>query len=112
MFSAWCKFTAKYFEENGQRFHLGNKKLVTHSTRKHLVEKLVDNDIMQITGHKNSASINNYSTLSDKKQQQVSGILSGVTAVKTAGNSVKIYSISINETISTSTSYLPGLRPG
>ena len=35
-----------------------DKKLVNHSTRKHLVQKLVDNDIppneiIQITGHKN-----------------------------------------------------------
>ena len=56
-----------------------DKKLVNHSTRKHLVQKLVDNDIppteiMQIIGHKNVASMNNYSTLSDKKQQQISGV--------------------------------------
>ena len=54
-----------------------DKKLVNHSTRKHLVQKLVDNDvppneIIQITGHKNVNSLNNYSTLSDKKQQQIS----------------------------------------
>ena len=41
-----------------------DKKLVNHSTRKHLVQKLVDNEIppneiIQITGHKN---VNNYST--------------------------------------------------
>ena len=45
-------------------------------SRKHLLQKLVDNDIppneiIQITGHKNFNSINNYSSLSDKKQQQV-----------------------------------------
>jgi hypothetical protein len=61
-----------------------DKKLVNHSTRKHLVQKLVDKDIppteiMQITGHKNVASINNYSTLSDKKQKQIPGVLSGTT---------------------------------
>ena len=44
-----------------------DKKLVNHSTRKHLVQKLVDNDIppneiIQITGHKNVNSLNNYSS--------------------------------------------------
>ena len=50
-----------------------DKKLVNHSTRKHLVQKLVDddippNEIIQITGHKNVTSLNNFSSLSDKKQ--------------------------------------------
>ncbi len=89
-----------------------DKKLVNHSTRKHLVQKLVDNDIppteiMQVTGHKNVASINNYLTLSDRKQQQISGLLSGASAVQTASNSVKSHSVSIDEQISTSTSFLP-----
>ena len=35
--------------------------------------------IVQITGHKNVNSLNNYSVISDKKQQQISDILSGVT---------------------------------
>lgn len=59
-----------------------DKKLVNHSTRKHLIQKLVDNnipanEIVQITGHKNINSLNNYSAISDKKQQQISDILSG-----------------------------------
>ena len=59
-----------------------DKKLVNHSTRKHLVQKLVDsnippNEIVQITGHKNINSLNNYSAISDKRQQQVSAVLSG-----------------------------------
>ena len=91
-----------------------DKKLVNHSTRKHLAPKLVDNDIppteiMQITGYRNVALINNYSILSDKKQQQISGVLSAATAVQTASNPVKSHSVSIDETISTSTCYLPGL---
>ena len=89
-----------------------DKKLVNHSTRKHLVQKLVDNDIppneiMQITGHKNIASINNYSGLSDKKQQQISGVLSGATATEAP----KKHSVSIDETVSTSTCYLQGATP-
>ena len=35
--------------------------------------------IVQITGHKNVNSLNNYSVISDKKQQQISAILSGAT---------------------------------
>ena len=59
-----------------------NKKLVSHRTRKHLVQKLVDsnilpNEIVQITGHKNINSLNNYSAISDKRQQQISAVLSG-----------------------------------
>lgn len=42
------------------------RKLVNHHTRKHLVQKRVDNnippdEIVQITGHKNVNSLNNYS---------------------------------------------------
>ena len=56
---------------------------------------------MQITGHKNVASINNYSILSGKKQKQISGVLSGATAVQTASKPGKSYSVSIARTIST-----------
>ena len=74
-----------------------DKKLVNHSTRKHLVQKLVDNDvppneIIQITGHKNVHSLNNYSTLSDKKQQQISAVLSN-----TASTSKTLSTVSIEE---------------
>jgi hypothetical protein len=63
------------------------RKLVNHSTRKHLVQKLVNNnvpptEIAQITGHKNVNTINNYSTVSVKKQQQISAILSGASTSK------------------------------
>ena len=74
-----------------------DKKLVNHSTRKHLVQKLVDNDvppneIIQITGHKNVNSLNNYSTLSDSKQQQISAVLSN-----TASTSKTLSTFSIGE---------------
>ena len=57
-----------------------DKKLVNHSTRKHLVQKLVDNnippnEIVQITGHKNVNSLNNYSAISDRRQQHISTVL-------------------------------------
>ena len=46
---------------------------------------MVDNDIppnetIQITGHKNVNSLNNYSSLSDKKQQQISAVLSNAAS--------------------------------
>ena len=58
-----------------------HKKLVNHSTRKHLVQKLVDNnippnEIVQITGHKNVNSLNNYCAISDRRQWHISTVLS------------------------------------
>ena len=58
-----------------------DRKIVNYSTRKHLIQKLVDseippNEIIQITGHKNINSVNNYSTLPATRQQQISTILS------------------------------------
>ena len=58
-----------------------DKKLLNHSTRKHLVQKLVDNniapnEIVQITGHKNINSLDNYSAISDRRQQHTSTVLS------------------------------------
>ena len=60
---------------------LKNKRLSNHSARKHLMQKLNDNEIpptqiMQITGHRNANSVHNYSSLSDKQQVKISGILS------------------------------------
>lgn len=51
-----------------------NKHLTNHSARKYLVEKLRTNniegkDIMQISGHKNIASINNYSAIPENKKR-------------------------------------------
>ena len=50
------------------------------------------NEIIQITGHKNVNSLNNYSTLSDKKQQQISAVLSN-----TASTSKTLSTVSIEE---------------
>ena len=57
------------------------KRLTNHSARKHLVQKLTNSNvppthIMQITGHKNVQSVNNYSTISETQHQQISAILS------------------------------------
>ena len=50
---------------NEARLGLENKRLTNHSARKDLVQKLNDNEIpptqiMQITGHRNVNSVNNY----------------------------------------------------
>ena len=88
-----------------------DKKLVNHSTRKHLVQKLVDNEIppneiIQITGHKNVNSLNNYSSLSDKKQKQISAVLSN-----DASTSQTLSAVSIEEKTK-SDSYLAGAASG
>ena len=51
------------------------------SVRKHLVQKLNDNEILptqivQITGYRNVNSVNNYSSLSEKQKEEISSILS------------------------------------
>ncbi len=57
-----------------------DKHLTNHSARKYLIQKLNDNEvpanhIMQISGHKNIASINNYSHLNQHQHQNISRIL-------------------------------------
>ena len=52
-----------------------------HNTRKYCVQKLREKniaptDIMQVTGHKNVNSINNYSEITLQKQKEMSEILS------------------------------------
>ena len=59
-----------------------------HSGRKTLVQKLQDsgvppNQIIQITGHKNLQSINNYSSLREKQMESISRILSSTTKAAT-----------------------------
>lgn len=60
---------------------LVDKNISNHSARKHLVQKLRDEnvpptDIMQITGHRNVQSIINYSSISEEKQKMCSRLLS------------------------------------
>lgn len=60
---------------------LNAENLTNHSARKRMIQKLNDQDvpsthIMQISGHKNVQSINNYSSLSEKQQRNISNILS------------------------------------
>ena len=63
---------------------LGERKLTNHSARKHLIQKLQDKgvenaQIMQISGHKNVASINSYSRLNEGQQRQISDVLNDTT---------------------------------
>ena len=59
----------------------GIRYLTNHSARKHLVQKLSDGGIpathiMQISGHKNVNSINNYSSININQQKEISKIIS------------------------------------
>ena len=59
--------------------------LTNHSARKRMIQKLNDQEvppthIMQISGHKNVQSLNNYSSLSEKQQRDISNILSASTS--------------------------------
>jgi hypothetical protein len=54
-----------------------DKKLTNTSARKHLLTKLADSNIpdrpiVQISGHKNIASINSYAQMSRKRQNEIS----------------------------------------
>ena len=53
------------------------RRLTNHSTRKTMIEKLNDNNtppthIMQLSGHRNVQSVNNYSTVSNEQQKNMS----------------------------------------
>ena len=66
-----------------------------HTSRKTLVQKLQDNDVLpnqiiQITGHKNLQSINNYSSQRERQMENISNILSS-TASTNREVSLKFY---------------------
>lgn len=62
--------------------NLRNKEnIINYSARKTMIQKLNDNQvppthIMQISGHKNIQSINNYSSLNSRQLQTISTIIS------------------------------------
>lgn len=72
-----------------------HKKLSNHSARKYLVQKLNDNNvpanhIMQISGHKNIHSINNYSHINENQHRQISSVLySNPSTVESGSNTVQ-----------------------
>ena len=60
------------------------RRLTNHSARKTMVQKLNDNNIppthiVQLSGHRNVQSVNNYSTVSIEQQKNMPLILSGNT---------------------------------
>ena len=66
-----------------------NKRLTNQSARKYILQKLRENnvegtDIMQISGHDNVASINNYLTMSDERHKKISNILSNTETNRNA----------------------------
>ena len=61
--------------------NINNERLINHSARRHMIQKLNDSEIppthiMQLSGHKNVQSITNYSSLNLNQQKKISGILS------------------------------------
>ncbi|XP_021338920.1 zinc finger MYM-type protein 2-like [Mizuhopecten yessoensis] len=73
-----------------------DKHLSNHSARKYLVQKLNDNNIpanhiMQISGHRNISSINNYSHINTNQHKEISKILHGnPTAPETGCNTTSL----------------------
>jgi len=64
---------------------LNVENLTNHSARKRMIRKLNDHEvprthIIQISGHKNVQSLNNYSPLSEKQQWDISNIMSASTS--------------------------------
>jgi len=64
-----------------ERAALDNSHLTNHSARKRTIQTLNDKDIppshiMQLSGHRNMQSINNYSHVSQEQQKSMSRILS------------------------------------
>ena len=64
---------------------LNAENLTNHSARKRMIQKLNHHEvprthIMQISGHKNVQSLNNYSSLSEKQQRDISNIMSASTS--------------------------------
>ena len=62
---------------------LNAKNLTNHSARKRMIQKLNDHEvppthIMQISRHKNVQSLNDYSSLSEKQQRDISNIMSAI----------------------------------
>lgn len=65
-----------------------SRKITNHSIRKHLVQKCVDlnlppTETIQISGHKNLTSVNNYSKMNIQKQKHVAKALTSNTCTTT-----------------------------
>ncbi|CAH3182397.1 unnamed protein product, partial [Porites lobata] len=69
------------------------RRLTNHSARKTMIQKLNDNNIppthiMQLSGHRNVQSVNNYSSVSNEQQKNMSLILSGNTTMSSSRSGV------------------------
>ena len=74
-------------ETMAQKAGLNEENLNNHSGRNRMIQKLNDQEvppthIMQISGHKNVQSLNNYSSLSEKQQRNIFNILSSTTSTR------------------------------
>lgn len=90
-----------------EKAQLKTSNLTNHSARKRMIQKLNDEEvppthIMQISGHKNVQSLNNYSSLSENQQRRISGILS---------NSSLESPVEVNSEVRCSTSTLSNQQP-
>ena len=70
-----------------QKAGLNEENLNNHSGRNRMIQKLNDQEvppthIMQISGHKNVQSLNNYSSLSEKQHRNIFNILSSTTSTR------------------------------
>ena len=66
-----------------------NKRITNHSGRKTLTQTLLNHDvpptqIIQVTGHKNLQSVNNYGAMGERQQENVSSILSATSTTSAA----------------------------
>ena len=84
-----------------------SKQLTNHSAQKHEIQKLNDinmppSHILQLSGHKNVQSINNYSHISQQQQKNMSRILSATSTEPPAKVHGALATASEAETVSCS----------
>ena len=82
-----CQQLNSLMKTMAQKAGLNAENLTNHSGRKRMIQKLNDQEvppthIMQISGHKNVQSLNNYSSLSEKQQRNIPNILSSTTSTR------------------------------
>ena len=71
-----CRCINSLMKMMALKANINNERLTNHSARKHMIQKLNDNEIppthiMQLSGHKNVQSITNYSSLNVKQQKNI-----------------------------------------
>ena len=94
------------------------RRLTNHSVRKRMMQKLNDNHvspthIMQLSGHRNLQSVNNYSTLSKEQQKNMSLILSDNSAPPNTAHAAKTsQTVATAESSFTNGSVIPAVFHG